>query len=197
VTTRLVVAVVLALAAAVAAVAAYAAFVVLAGDDEVDAEVGALARDNGWRPELGGPFPGPAAILEVAYDRETAEEAWRENVPDELPERTGDPDRPGVYGSLDDVDFDREVVVVWSAGGSSSCPPWLARVETDAAGTVTLETDAAEAEACTDDYSPYRMLLAVDRERLPAADDLPTEDVDADVPPPGALVTGYPAEPPE
>jgi hypothetical protein len=40
-----------------------------------------LARADGWRPELGAPFPGPSAVLEIAYDRETAAQAWSENVP--------------------------------------------------------------------------------------------------------------------
>lgn len=180
-----------ALALVAVAAAAYVGLQLLRADD-----VGPLARADGWRDGLDGPFPGPAAILELAYDRETAEQAWRENVPDDLPRRTSDPDRPGLYGSLDDVDFERQAVAVWSAGGSSSCPPWLAHVETDAAGTVRLETDDASGDApCTDDYSPYRMLLALDRELLPAPEALPAENVDADGLPPGVLVTAYPAEP--
>jgi hypothetical protein len=181
------------LALAALAAAAYVGLQLLQRDD-----VAPLARADGWRDGLDGPFPGPAAVLELAYDRETAERAWRENVPDDLPRRTGDPDEPGIYRSLDAVDFDRDVVAVWSAGGSSSCPPWLAHVEMDASGTVRLETDDAAGDAaCTDDYSPYRMLLAVGRDLLPAPDALPTEDVEADGLPPGILVTGYPAEPPE
>ena len=48
-------------------------------------------------------------------------------------------------------------------------------------GAVTFEQGVhAPDGACTDDYNPYRMVLAVDRERNPEAGDLPTEDVTID-----------------
>src|SRR5690606_35534583 len=90
-----------------------------------------LVRAGWWRDALlddmeGGTF----TILEIAYDRDAAERAWEENVPDGLPERRGTPYRDGRYGSLDDVDFATHVVVVWSGGGSE-CPGWLYGLETD------------------------------------------------------------------
>lgn len=67
--------------------------------------------------------------------------------------------------------------MVWSSGESGSCPGWLADVRTDTDGTVHLERDSAGGPICTGDYNPYRMMLAVDRDRLPPRDALPTDDV--------------------
>lgn len=157
-----------------------------------------LAKAVGWRQNL-GTGPPPFAIVEIAYDEETANRVWEDNVPRGLRERSGDPERAGLYGDLDGVDFDTQVVVVWSSGESSSCPGWLAAIEVDAAGTVRVERDDASGPfgACTDDYNPYRTILAVDRERLPSRDTLPTQDVAGvpDGPGAGGLVTAYPADP--
>lgn len=152
-----------------------------------------LAKAEGWREGI-DQMPPPFGVLEIAYDRPTAERAWAENVPDGLPQRAGDPDEPGVYGDLDDVDLDTQVIVVWSSGESSACPGWLADVDVDASGTVLLQRDdsAGAFGACTDDYNPYRLVGAIDRDRVPESDALPTEDV-AGVPEgPGAVVTAYP-----
>lgn len=148
--------------------------------------VGPLAKVSGWRDRdlLGEAY----ALVEIADDRETAERAWEENVPAGLPEREGDPTEEGVYGSLDAVDFERQAVVVWSAGQSGSCPGWLADIEV-VDGRVAVEHGTAGAGACTADYNPYRMVLAVDRDRLPEAADLPYAPPDDD--PTGAHVRAY------
>jgi hypothetical protein len=154
-----------------------------------------LAKVEGWRDQTGD-VGTPFAILEIAGDRDTAERAWRENVSDGLPAAEGVPDEPGRYGSLEQVDFDRQAVVVWSSGESGTCPAWLFDVRTRDDGAVEIElrsvTDLMEEEVmCTMDYRPYRMVLAVDRDRLPDAADLPTEDVRGV---PDARVTSYPNE---
>jgi hypothetical protein len=152
-----------------------------------------LAKVEGWRDESGG-VGTPFAILEIADDRETAERAWRENVPDTLPPAEGVPDAPGRYGSLDEVDFERQAVVVWSSGESGTCPAWLFDVRTRDDGGVEIEfrsvTDLMDEDVmCTMDYRPYRMVLAVDRDRLPDVTELPTEDVHGV---PDGRVTSYP-----
>jgi nucleotide-binding universal stress UspA family protein len=139
-----------------------------------------LAKASGWRDD--GLLGDSSALVEIAYDRETAERAWDENVPEGLPEREGDPVEDGLYGTLDDVDFERQAVVVWSAGQSGSCPGWLADIETSG-DEVRAEHGSAGAGACTDDYNPYRMVLAVDLDRLPPPGDLP-------LPPPTETPTG-------
>jgi hypothetical protein len=163
-------------------------------DDEADsARVTTLVKAEGWRDDLMPGLGDPYAILEVAFDRETAERAWGDNVPADLPEQTGDPADPGIYGSLDDVDFDRQVVAVWSSGESGTCPAWLddVRVLDDGAVAFTLGSAAPPGTACTMDYRPYRMVLALDRDAAPSPDDLPAEDVTGV---PDGLVTAYPAE---
>ena len=149
-----------------------------------------LAKADGWRDDLD--IDAYHALIEIAYERDTAERAWTDNVPAELPQRAGLPARVGVYATLNEVDFARQAVVVWTAGQSGSCPQWLADLRTRADGTVRLDTAAAGGGVCTDDYNPYRMLLAVDRDRLPDPAALPTtsgEDI------PDALVRAYPPQP--
>ena len=34
----------------------------------------------------------------------------------------------GAVGDLDDVDFARQVLVIWSSGESSGCPNWLQNI---------------------------------------------------------------------
>jgi outer membrane protein assembly factor BamB len=117
--------------------------------------------------------PETFAVLEVAYDRESAERAWRENVPEGLDRRDDEhPSAPGVYGLIDDVDFDRQVVVVWSSGESGSCPEYVASIDTSGRD-IRVRTDGGFG-VCTSDYNPYRMVVAVDRDRLPAQEELET-----------------------
>lgn len=154
-----------------------------------------LAKADGWRAGLTGDLG--FAVVEVAYDSDGAERAWRENVPGDLPERDGQPAEPGRYGDFGSVDFDTHAIVVWSSGQSGSCPGWLADIRTGADGTVEVETgvDMRGGDACTDDYHPYRMVLAVERERLPDPEQLPATAVTVDGRSSGAgsLVAAYPA----
>ncbi|MFW6194953.1 MAG: hypothetical protein ACOC5M_00335 [Chloroflexota bacterium] len=185
---------------AVVAVVGIAVYAVLALFDDSFVP---LMKAEGWRPELEEPrLSGsrPAfAVVEIAFDRETAERAWAENVEPSLPRRSGTPEEPGIYGDLEQVDLEKEAIIVWSSGESSSCPAWLAdiNVTDDARVTIQIEDDTGGwfgtdlFAACTDDYNPYRMIVAVDRGSLPAPDDLPTENVSGI---PSGLVTTYPAE---
>lgn len=154
-----------------------------------------LAKADGWRPGLAVDLG--FGVVEVAYDPDSAEGAWQENVPADLPERDGQPGEPGRYGDLGSVDFDTHAIVVWSSGQSGSCPGWLADIRTGADGTVELETgvDMRGGNACTDDYHQYRMVLAVERSRLPDPDQLPvtTVIVDGRSSGAGSLVAAYPA----
>jgi hypothetical protein len=153
-----------------------------------------LAKADGWRDGL-RPEGTPHeyfAVLEIAYDATTAQAAWEDSVPGDLPERDGEPREPGRYGSLDAVDFAEQVLVVYSSGESGSCPGWLADVSTTN-GTVQLTSGAyVPDEACTDDYNAYRLVLAVDRDRLPVAAELPTEQARFDGGGVDVLVAAYP-----
>jgi hypothetical protein len=158
-----------------------------------------LAKAPGWRRDL-SIESDPFAVLEIALDQAIAEVAWAENVPRDLPVRSGPPAEPGVYGSIDVVDFDQQVVAVWSAGESRSCPGWLADVHTHDDGGVelvgrdtnTLSNGGSDGilTACTSDYNSYRLVLAIDRDKLPDPADLPVENVTGV---PDGLVTTYPA----
>ena len=163
-------------------------FEIEAPPERPTARVTPLAKVEGWRPglEVGNLY----AVFEVAYDRATAEQAWRDNVPAALQARNDElPAEPGRYATLDDVDFDRQVVVVWSTGESGSCPEWITDITT-VQNEVRVATDAT-AEVCTSDYNPYRMLVAVDRDRVPAAGDVDRATLDLEVEP-DTVVSAYP-----
>lgn len=51
------------------------------------------------------------------------------------------------------------------------------RIATNDDGTVEVasDRDTGPGMGCTDDYNPYRMVVTVDRDRLPNADELPAE----------------------
>lgn len=152
-----------------------------------DAPVVPLAKADRWRDGLRPEdLDHPFGVIEIAFDRETAERAWSDNVPADLPQGDGAPIEPGRWGSLDEVDFGTQAVVVWSSGESGSCRGWLTGIDT-ADGKVWVETDGG-AMVCTDDYNQYRMVLAVDRDRLPDPGDLPTDRVEGI---PTGLVRGY------
>jgi hypothetical protein len=140
-----------------------------------------LAKADGWRDGLVDHFDGnePFGLVEIAYDRATAERAWADNVPEALPERSARPEDPGRYGGLDDIDFASHALVVWSSGQSGSCPEWLADVRTRDDGGIEVRT-RQRGGACTDDYNRYRMVLAVSLSRLPGVEALPTSDVVVD-----------------
>lgn len=152
-----------------------------------------LAKVEGWRGDPQSSDEVQHGLVEIVADFDTAQQAWQGNVPDHLDDGDGSQGEPGVYGSLDDVDFTRQVVVVWHAGESGSCPGWLADIETEGQAVVIELDQYVPADACTDDYNPYRMVLAVDRDRLPEPGDLPTEDVVIDGIDNGRVAT-YPDE---
>ena len=169
-----------------------------------------LAKMDGWSPGVSAAFGDyhPFAVLEIAYDQPTAEQAWDAVVPDELPNRRGYPAQVGLYGSLDSVDFSRQAVVVWSSVQSGSCPSWLADITTDGATVEMTSGELGEIRIpvatplrkkdvpmdCTADDNPYSMVLAVDRDRLPERSELPTDDVviDGQTLGIGYVVDGYP-----
>ncbi|MGY1856726.1 hypothetical protein [Modestobacter sp. SYSU DS0290] len=156
--------------------------------------VATLVKADGWSPSLDrGDFGGYHTVLEIAHDEATAAAAWATVVPDDLPSAGGEPREPGRYGALEDVDFAEQVLVVLSGGQSGVCPGWLGDVSV-ADGEVNLEERRhVPGNGCTEEYAPYRLVLAVDRDSVPAADALPTERVLVDGRDLPALVTSYPA----
>lgn len=141
------------------------------GSGSAQNAVAALAKVDGWRAGLDDYY----ARLEIAYDRETAEQAWRDSVPEGLEERRGDPREPGLYGDFESVDFESHAVAVWSAGQSGWCPGWLKDVRTN--GRKMRITTDEDGDSCTDDYNAYTMVVAIDSDRLPAQDTLPLKAV--------------------
>jgi hypothetical protein len=160
-----------------------------------------LARIDGWREALtsdpDGTRVGHEVVVELAYDEATAREAWTGNVPDGLPARTGVPEEVGVYGNLGDVDLAQQAVVVYSSAQSGSCPGWLVDVSFVDGRLQVAETDSIPegSNGCNDSRVPYRVVLAVDRDKLPPAEDLPIVRVRIDDRNTDGLVTGYPALP--
>lgn len=151
----------------------------IAADDGAVGSVEVLAKAEGWRPGLEDAAGHPYMLLEVAAEPDLAQQAWDDNVPDSLAEADGEPDQPGVYTHLDDVDLDEQVLVVLSSGESSTCPVWVDDITTvDDRVEVELARAADADQACTDDFQPYRLVLAVDRDRLDR-DALPIERIDA------------------
>lgn len=116
------------------------------------------------------------AELAVAFDAEAGAQLWDAAVPDGLPQAEAVTE-PGRHGQLDDVDWDQQALVLWRSGESGSCPEALVDVATTDDGTVEVATDrdTGPGMVCQEDYNPYRMLLAIDRDRLPNADELPAE----------------------
>ena len=136
-----------------------------------------LAKIDGSREGMATP-PNTFAVLEVAYDAQTAQRMWDENVAADLPEQSGDPTDPGRYGSLGDVDFDHQAVALWSSGESGSCPGWVSDVTLDNGYVVVDEDDdSGPGGACSADYNPYRVVVAVDRADLPEPEALGTTGI--------------------
>lgn len=138
-----------------------------------------LVKVDGWSPTAVAAFGDdqPFGVVEIAPDRQSAEDAWRELVSEDLARQSGEPREPGLYGSLEDVDFGSHAVVVWSSGESGACPGWIADIYVGRA-TVHIETDEhAPGNACSSDYNSYAMLVAVPRHQLPDPSLLPTADV--------------------
>ena len=138
-----------------------------------------LAKAAGWRDGLQEAAAHPYILMEVATSADSAEQAWADNVPTTLTEADGDPADPGVYETLEAVDLDRQAVVVFSSGESGTCPAWVRSLSTTGGRVeVVLASTAGEGQACTDDFRPYRLVLAVDLDRLPSPDELPVDAID-------------------
>ena len=114
--------------------------------------------------------------LELAVDRDTAALLWDEHVSDDLPRGRGQPFSEGIYGDLDSVDFDRQVVALWW-GTEATCPQAVTDVQSPDSATVELHT-TEEDHACLDIGIPFRMVLALDRDHLPDLSDLPVNLVE-------------------
>ena len=166
------------------------------GSDPIDDGITVLAKAEGWSPSLeteGESFGDYFAVVEIAYDAETAATAWAATVPAGLEERSGQPREPGRYGAPDAVDFDEQVLVVYSSGESGACPGWLSDIAVEHGDVLLERGQHVPGNGCTDDYNAYRLLLAVDREKVPAAEELPTERVVVDGRELRGLVATFPA----
>ena len=159
-----------------------------------------LGKAEGWRPALAADTDATShyAVVEIAYDAESARRAWAENAP-AGPVRPGPPVEPGLYGRFEDVDLARQRIVVVSTGQSGTCPSWVSGVAVRPGGTVEMTQGSLDPTAtCTADHRAYRTVLAVDVERLPAAGDLtppPTVLVDGSEVGSGVPVVAYPFDP--
>ena len=163
-----------------------------------------LAKADRWRTALGDDDEATSAymVVEIAYDAAAARRAWAENVPSDLPTVTGPPYTAGRFAAFEDVDLARQRIVVVSGGQSGSCPGWVRGVTTRPDGTVdVLEGTHVPAgwDGCPADYNPYRTVLAVDADLLPARSALgygrPAALVDGATIDSGVRVVAYPFEP--
>ena len=141
-------------------------------EPDLDRAVATLATVSGWRDGL--EFES-GTLLEVAHDEQAAQRLFDDNVPTDLDDGPdAEPWADGRHGELADVDLDTHVLAVWSAGRSGSCPEWVNELSTSG-GTVVVSTAVPTAGACTDDFNPYRTIIAVERDLLPPADELPAD----------------------
>lgn len=184
------------LSASLRAAASVASVLALGGCSSGPDDLRTLAKVDDWRQGLSTP-DGVFSALEVAYDAETAQRLWDENVQGTLPVREGGPAETGVYGDLADVDFDDQVVALWSSGQSGSCPRWLSDVRLDEAGAVVVseDVDTGGQQGCSDDRHVYRTVVVLDRSAVPDQRDLSAAtatDDDASFPA-RVLLAAYPA----
>lgn len=140
-----------------------AATILLAGCSAgpLGGSVETLAKLDGWRDGPG--YEGPFAVLEIAYDDGTAAMLWEDNV------GAGQAARDG----LAEVDLSRQVVALYSSGESGSCLESVHDVDLDD-GTVDimLTVDTGGGDACSGDYNPYRVVIAIERADVPTRDEL-------------------------
>lgn len=116
------------------------------------------------------PWPNDAVLL-VVFDRPAAQQAWEDLIPDNVDRERGTPRVPGLYGGVDDVDFDTQVMALW-AGSESGCRSWLEDLDRTDDGSIEAVV-ASEEDDCLDYDAPYYMMVAIDRELLPARAELP------------------------
>lgn len=135
--------------------------------------------------DVGGPVHdrnGPVndrvdfAELAVAFDADAGAQLWDAAVPADLP-HASDVTDAGRHGNPDSVDWDQQALALWRSGQSGSCPETLVDVAVADNGTVevAIDRDTGPGLGCQEDYNPYRMVLAIDRDHLPATDALPAE----------------------
>lgn len=127
-----------------------------------------------YEPPAGG--ANDDVSLALAVDRDTATLLWDERVSDDLPRRRGEPFSEGIYGDLDSVDFDSQVIALWW-GSEATCPQAVTDVQSSGSTTVELHT-TEEDHACLDMEIPFRMVLAIDRGQLPELSELPVNLVE-------------------
>jgi len=127
----------------------------------VGASVETLAKLDGWRDGPG--YDGPFAVLEIAHDDGTAATLWEDNL-----------GAGAARDGLAEVDFSRQVVALYSSGESGSCPESVRDVDLGDDGTLDImrAVDMKGGNACTGDYNPYRVVIAIDRADVPTRDQL-------------------------
>lgn len=124
-----------------------------------------LAKAEGWRTGLAD--DSTFAILEIAYDLETAHRLWDENAGAALAAPTDVPVSAGRYGTLDDVDLGSQVLAVFSSGQSGLCDEWVSDVSRDGPEVDVTTTTGLADPSCDAVYVPYRVVIAVDRTAVP------------------------------
>ncbi len=137
----------------------------------------------------GGPPSGVAAsfstVLVVPY--ELVDAVLVDLGVGQLPRRDGEPLESGrysdLYGSNDLAPG--EVLAVWYSGQSGSCPSYLLGLRSTADGKADVErgpapnptstaiTTSTPNAPCSADYNPYRQLVVLSEEAVPAISDLP------------------------
>ena len=110
----------------------------------------------GWRLLFDGGGPHTVDDVRAARNQSELERLWRRH--------TGDPPPA--------IDFDRELVVDFEIGGSSTCRQALTAIEIDeAAGTISPASAFGPPDygrrGCTGDYALHWFVVALDRSLFP------------------------------
>ncbi len=94
---------------------------------------------------------------------------------EQLPRQDGEPLQTGRYADFEGSSdlAPGEVLVLWYSGQSGSCPSYLHGLRVTAEGDVDVQQSDRGRRACTDDYNPYRQLVVVSEEAVPAPSELP------------------------
>ncbi len=138
--------------------------------------VEALAKASGWRDGLTDEHGTAFAVLEVAHDRETAEAAWRDNVPDGLEARDDElPADPGCTAtSTRSTSTDRR----WWCGRRESRAVARNGSPTSTMPTAPSRSNATGQEVCAPTTTTPTAWSWPYRDRLPPADELPSAPLD-------------------
>ena len=117
--------------------------------------------------------PAPLAIpYHVLVDGESVGETWVTGLATDAGQLSALWERVGLADTPPSIDFGQQVVVYFGPAESSSCPfQALAGVSySDATGRLYPELPIdGGAGGCTDDANPHAVVVAIDRDRLPAA----------------------------